>query len=250
LSSESIEEYLEAIYKLNEKGKLAKNQELAEELGVSPPSVTQMIQKLAEQGLVIYTPYKGTQLTGKGMALAQKVVRKHRLLEVFLYDKLGLPREIVHDEACKMEHSISDETAAALCKSLNKPEKCIDDDIIPDCTLDVNTCEDCETARSRQDPKALVTQLSNLKPGEKGKVLFIRGGRRSTQRIMDMGLTPGTVVEMVNAAPFHGPVEIEVRDTSLALGRRLAAQIYVEVEDQDTSWMKPPQRGPRHRVRG
>ena len=106
LSSESVEEYLEAIYSINEKGIQAKNQDLAEKLKVSPPSVTQMIQRLAAEGLVEYEPYKGAALTGKGMALAQKVVRKHRLLERFLYDFLKLPFEKVHDEACRMEHSI------------------------------------------------------------------------------------------------------------------------------------------------
>jgi DtxR family Mn-dependent transcriptional regulator len=248
LSSASVEEYLEAIYGFNEKGDLAKNQDLSEKLRVSPPSVTQMIQRLAEEGLVAYEPYKGTQLTGKGMALAQKVVRKHRLLEVFLYENLKLPREKVHDQACKMEHSLTDETAAALCKALDKPEKCIDDDPIPECSLVVESCDQCEVARSKQTEHPLITQLSHLKPGEEGKVAFLRGGRQSSQRILDMGLTPGTYFKMVNAAPFHGPVEIEVRGTSLALGRSLASQVYVEVEDDDASWKRPHPHGPHHNI--
>jgi Fic family protein len=85
--SESIEEYLEAIYAFNEKGETAKNADLAGRLKVSPPSVTQMIQKLAEEGLVTYEPYRGVTLTGSGTARAQKVVRKHRLLERFLHDE-------------------------------------------------------------------------------------------------------------------------------------------------------------------
>ena len=248
LSSESVEEYLEAIYNFNEKGELAKNQDLAEKLRVSPPSVTQMIQRLAEEGLVAYEPYKGTHLTGKGMALAQKVVRKHRLLEVFLYENLKLPREKVHEQACKMEHSITDETAAALCKALDRPERCIDDDPIPECSLVVDSCEECEAARSKSKDHPLITQLSHLKPGEGGTVAFLRGGRQSSQRILDMGLTPGTYFKMVNAAPFHGPVEIEVRGTSLALGRKLASQVYVEVEDKDESWKRPHPHGPHHNI--
>jgi len=124
LSSESVEEYLEAIYSFNEKSKLAKNQDLSDKLKVSPPSVTQMIKRLSDEGLVEYKPYKGATLTGKGMALAQNVVRKHRLLERFLHDFLGLPHDKLHLEACKMEHGMSDETAAALCKALNNPEGC------------------------------------------------------------------------------------------------------------------------------
>jgi len=247
LSSASVEEYLEAIYSFNEEGELAKNQDLSDKLRVSPPSVTQMIQRLAEEGLVSYEPYKGAALTGKGMALAQKVVRKHRLLERFLYDILKLPFEKVHDEACRMEHSLSDETSAALCKALSVPETCPDDRPIPQCSLDVENCEQCEAARSvkgREFP--LTTQLSNLHPGEEGKVAFIRGGKQSTQRIQDMGLTPGTYIKMVNAAPFKGPVEVEVRGTSLALGRNLAGQVYVYVEDEGQPWKRSHPHGPHH----
>ena len=247
LSSASVEEYLEAIYSLNEKGELAKNQDLSDKLMVSPPSVTQMIQRLAEEGLVIYEPYKGTQLTGKGMALAQKVVRKHRLLEVFLYDMLKLPREKVHEQACKMEHSLSDETASALCKALDKPERCIDNDPIPECSLNVQDCDECEALRSTPE-YPLITQLSNLKPDEEGRVAFIRGGRQITRRIQDMGLTPGTYLKMVNAAPFNGPVEVEVRGTSLALGRSLAGQVYVEVEDEGQPWKRTHPHGPHHNL--
>jgi DtxR family Mn-dependent transcriptional regulator len=246
LSSASVEEYLEAIYSFNEKGELAKNQDLSEKLKVSPPSVTQMIQRLAEEGLVAYEPYKGTQLTGKGMALAQKVVRKHRLLEVFLYDTLKLPRERVHEQACRMEHSITDETASALCKALNNPEKCIDNDLIPECSLNVQDCKECEEMRKKHSDQPLVTQLSNLKPDEEGKVAFIRGGIQSTRRIQDMGLTPGTYLKMVNAAPFNGPVEVEVRGTSLALGRHLAGQVYIEVEDEGQPWRRSHPHGPHH----
>jgi DtxR family Mn-dependent transcriptional regulator len=247
LSSESVEEYLEAIYSFNEKGELAKNQELSDKLKVSPPSVTQMIQRLSDEGLVDYEPYRGATLTGKGMALAQKVVRKHRLLERFLQDHLGLPHEKVHGEACKMEHGLSDETTAALCKALNNPETCPDNDPIPPCLLDVQSCGECEDARlAHGDDYPLITQLSNLKPGEVGRVAFMRGGRRACQRLIDMGLTPGAYLKMVNAAPFQGPVEVEVRGTSLALGRRLAAQVFVRVDDGGRPWERSHPHGPHH----
>jgi DtxR family Mn-dependent transcriptional regulator len=183
------------------------------------------------------------------MALAQKVVRKHRLLEVFLYDKLKLPREKVHEQACRMEHCLNDETASALCKALNNPEKCIDDDPIPECSLDVQDCDECEVVRAVQIEYPLITQLSNLKPGEEGKVKFIRGGKQSSRRILDMGLTPGTYLKMVNAAPFKGPVEVEVRGTSLALGRSLAGQVYIEVEDEGKPWRRTHSHGPRHSLK-
>ena len=153
MSSESVEEYLEAIYSFNERGELAKTTELAKRLKVAPPSVTQMLKKLADEGLVDYEPYRGAALTGRGVAHAQRVVRKHRLLERFLHNFLGLGREKVHEEACRMEHSLSDEAAAALCKALDKPETCPDDGkLIPPCLLEVENCDDCAAAREEGGP--------------------------------------------------------------------------------------------------
>jgi DtxR family Mn-dependent transcriptional regulator len=234
--SESVEEYLEAIYSCNERGELAKNQELAKRLKVSPPSVSEMIKKLSDDGLLVYEPYKGVVLTGKGMARAQKVVRKHRLLERFLYDILGLRMEKVHNEACMMEHGLSDEAAAALCAFLNRPKTCPDDGKpIPACTLKQDNCEICKIAReSEGSGHGLVTQLSSLRPGERGRVTFFKGIGQAAQRIMDMGLCLGTPVEVVKSALFHGPVEVSVRGTTLALGRGLADRIYVKVEEVES----------------
>jgi DtxR family Mn-dependent transcriptional regulator len=244
LSSQSVEEYLEAIYSFNERGELAKNTELARKLRVAPPSVTQMIKKLAEEGLVEHQPYKGVVLTGRGMALAQKVVRKHRLLERFLHDFLGLNRDKIHDEACRMEHGLSDEAALALCKALDSPETCPNDGkLIPPCPLDVDDCVECESEREEGALK-LLTELSNLKPGEKGTVSFIRGGARACQRLLDMGLTKGTEVLVVNAAPFQGPLEVSVRGTTLALGRGLAEKVFIEIENGQVERKHP--HGPHH----
>ena len=247
LSSESVEDYLKAIYDLNERGQPAKNTELARRLRVSPPSVTQMMKRLADEGLVNYEPYRGATLTGKGTARAQKVVRKHRLLERFLHDFLGLRRERVHEEACRLEHSLSDEAAAALCKALNKPETGFNDDPIPPCTLDVANCDQCAEAREREgDGSKLITQLSNLKPGEEGVVAFIRGGTMACQRLLDMGLTRGTKIHIMNAAPFRGPIEVSVRGSILALGRRLAGHVFVEIENDSAAHRRIHPQGPKH----
>ncbi len=244
MSSDSVEEYLEAIYAFNEKGELAKNTELAKRLRVAPPSVTQMVKKLADDGLVEYEPYKGAVLTGRGMAVAQRVVRKHRLLERFLHDYLGMGREKVHDEACRMEHSLSDEAALALCKALDNPETCPDDGkLIPSCPIEIDNCVKCESERG-SGPLKLLTELSNLKPGERGTVSFIRGGTRACKRLLDMGLTKSTEVQVVNSAPFQGPIEVSVRGTTLALGRGLAEKVFIEIENDKIDHMHP--HGPHH----
>jgi DtxR family Mn-dependent transcriptional regulator len=197
---------------------------------------------------VEYEPYRGAALTGKGMALAQKVVRKHRLIERLLHDVLKIPYEKIHVEACKLEHGLSDETAAALCKALENPEFCPDEAPIPVCNLNVEDCSQCELAREAEGEEfPLVTQLSNLKPGEEAEVTFFRGGRNACQRIMDMGLTPGTRIKVTAAAPFRGPIEVEVRNTSVALGRSLASQVFVKVDDEDQAWRRDHPHGPHHK---
>lgn len=228
--SGSTEEYLKAIYSINEEGRPAKTTELARRLGVSPPSVSQMLKRLAESRLIEYSPYRGVVLTGRGTAVAQRVVRKHRLLERLLHDFLGLRKEKVHEEACRLEHGLSDEAAAALCRALKRPKICPDDKPIPPCVLEVKSCDECPEACG-VEPQ-LITQLSNLKPGEMGFVAFVRGGRRSRQRLLDMGLTKGAMVRVVNAAPFNGPLEVKVRGSTLALGRGLASKVYVELRSR------------------
>ncbi|MCK4703036.1 metal-dependent transcriptional regulator [Candidatus Bathyarchaeota archaeon] len=245
--SESIEEYLRAIYEFNEKGKLAKNNDLVKYLDVAPPSVTQMIQKLADKGLVVYKPYKGVMLTGKGDVIARKVVRKHRLLERFLHNSLGLRRNKVHDEAGRLEHGLSDEAAAAICKALEQPETSHDErSQIPPCTLELEDCDQCEDVRKEDDSFKPITELSNLRPGEEGVIAFIRGGTGACQRLLDMGFTQGTTVTVVNAAPFKGPLEVTVRGSTLALGRGLARHVFVEVEDSHLLGERLQPHGPYH----
>lgn len=245
--SDSVEEYLEAIYKYNEGGEPAKTTGLAKQLNVSPPSVTEMIKKLSDKGLIEYEPYKGATLTGKGMAFAQRVVRKHRLLECFLQDFLGLKQEKVHGEACKLEHNFSDEATAALCKALNTPNICPDDGkTIPPCLLYVSDCEQCVEKREQESNNLkLTTQLSNLKSDEEGVVAFIKGGKKARQRLLDMGLTRGTHLRVVNAAPFNGPIEVSIRGTMLAIGRGLAGKVFIEI-DENALPDKPHPHGPHH----
>ncbi len=232
MSSQSIEDYLRVIYCINEVGRAAKTGEIAEMLGVEPSSVTEMVKRLASDGLVEHIPYKGVELTEKGRKAAERVVRKHRLLERFLHDILGIRIERVHDEACRLEHSLSDEVAAAICKTMNQPESCADDDSpIPPCILSVDDCTECGDTERQPDLKEDIRQLSEMKKGQSGVVAFVRGGALASKRIMEMGLTPGTKIKVIAAAPFRGPIEVSVRGTTTALGRGLASWVFVSVRD-------------------
>ena len=243
--SESIEEYLEAIYYFNEEGKLAKNNDIAKRVRVSPPSVTQMLKNLAESGLITYKPYNGVSLTGRGTAYAQKVVRKHRLLETFFHNILEMDKEKVHAEACRIEHNLSYEATAALCSSLKKPTSCPDDNrTIPPCTFNVKDCTECKSLREKPESENLITQLSNLKSSEEAVVSFIRAGGNTTQRIINMGITPGATIKITNSETFRGPKKTLVQDTQLSINHNTAEKIFVEIKHNQSETMHP--HGPRH----
>ncbi|MEM2142411.1 MAG: metal-dependent transcriptional regulator [Candidatus Thorarchaeota archaeon] len=231
MDSTSIQDYLKAIYNINERGVPARTKDLADRLHVSAPSVTEMIKRLSEMGLVDYEAYRGAFLTTRGLIEARKVVRKHRLIERFLHDILGVARGRVHSEACRLEHSVSDEVADAMCRKMNAPDLCPDDDRpIPPCVLDVAECSDCESAHPSEGNGRVLTQLSNLRTGDEATVVRVRGGTARTKRLLDMGLTPGTPIRVVGAAPFKGPVQVSVRGTSVAIGRGMAESVLVMID--------------------
>ncbi len=128
--SEAQEDYLKAIYQLAEGGTVG-TQLLAERLSVRPASVTGMLKKLAELGLVVHVPYKGVRLTQSGERVALEVIRHHRLLEAFLAEALGFPWEAVHAEADRLEHHISEAFEARIAELLGHPERDPHGDPIP-----------------------------------------------------------------------------------------------------------------------
>ena len=229
MPSRSVQDYLKAIYHFNEMGLPAKTSEIASLIGVSPPSVTEMMKKLEKRGYLQYTPYRGAYLTEEGWSAAEKVVRKHRLLERFLTDILGINKEKVHEQACELEHSLSDEVEEALCRVLKHPDTCPDDGkMIPPCSKEVSSCLECVEMRRRVRKGRELVPLTALNVGEEGVIAFIRGGRAAVQRLMDMGLTQGTRVKVLASAPFNGPLELMVRGANLAIGRGLARRIFVK----------------------
>ena len=123
MPKEQVEEYLETILDIAGKDGTAKTSEVAKRLKNNPASVTEVFQSMARNGLVRYEPYKGVSLTEKGAKAATKIKRKHRLLEVFLSRILHVDPDKVHEEACRMEHCISDEVEDAICRLLNAPAR-------------------------------------------------------------------------------------------------------------------------------
>ncbi len=233
--SRNEEEYLEALYKLTRNEKTAATTEISRSLKVAPASVTEMLKKLDRESYVKYSPYAGATLTEKGLKTAEKITRKHRLLERFLYDTLKIGKDTVHEQACEMEHSLSDKAEEALCRFLKYPDKCPDDGkTIPPCNLKFSSCEECllvhnkglEEIGKRQEN---LVSICNLKKNELGKISFIRGDHKVLQRLLDLGLTPGTKIGVVRVAPLCGPIEVAVRGSKLALGQDIASNVFVEI---------------------
>ncbi len=238
MSRKSVEDYLKTVYVLSRNGSGASTTEISRTMKVAPASVTEMLKKLAGNGYVNYSPYHGSTLTPKGIQEAQRITRKHRLLEKFLSDVLHIRNDQVHTQACEMEHALSDEAEESLCRLLKHPDKCPDDDkIIPACNLPFTSCEDCiqmhkkglEEVGKRQ--RNLVS-ICNLKAGASAKISFIRGEHKVLQRLLDMGLTPGTPIKIERVAPLKGPVEVCVRGSKVALGQDIAANVFVEAAEK------------------
>jgi len=232
MPQEHVEEYLEAIYDIAGKEGTAKTSEIAERLHNAPASVTEAFQRMQQNNLVHYESHKGARLTKKGLKIALKMKRKPRLLEVFLDKKLHLPKEKIHEQACKMEHTLSEETEIALCKTLGGPTECPHGSPIPPCNIDVKSCQQCLSEQNLDFEKrdGELVSLTTLRPGQKATISFIRCGRGAVQRLCDLGLTNGTSISVLRAAPMNGPVEICVRGCKLVIGKGIAQKIYVHLE--------------------
>jgi DtxR family Mn-dependent transcriptional regulator len=237
MSRRSVEDYLKAIYDLSQTEQPVSTTDISRRLKVAPASVTEMLKKLAEKGYITHSPYHGTRLTNNGKRTAEKIVRKHRLLERFLYDVLKVEKTQVHDQACGMEHSLSDEAAESLCRFLRHPDRCPDNGkIIPPCDLQIGSCTEClelhskgleETRKNDQNRVA----ISNLEQGQRGKISLIRGGYSLLQRLLGMGLKPGTKICAVRVTPPSGPVEVSVGSSKVVLGKGIASKVFVDLEE-------------------
>jgi DtxR family Mn-dependent transcriptional regulator len=217
MASESVEQYLECIYELSKDNVQVKTGEIASRLELSPASTTEMIQKLANDGYLDYEMYKGVTLTSKGRLVAERIKRKHRLLEYFLVRILGMKREESHKEACKLEHDISDESIERLCKMMNDPETCPDGNPIPKSDLTSTTSNE-----------HLSVPLSDLKENDSGIIdHLICNDASKIRRLVSMGFVPGRNVMLEEIAPMGGPMLIKIEDSRIALAEDYARLVHV-----------------------
>jgi DtxR family Mn-dependent transcriptional regulator len=214
--SSTIEEYLEAIYRLEEKKGSAKTGDLAKELNVALGTITNTIESMEKQNLLTHKHYKGVNLTKKGRKIALDVVRRHRLSERLLTDVLRIDWSKAHDAACKLEHAIADkDIIKPLEKALGKPKTCPHGNPIPS-----------ESGKVIEEKSEL---LANLGPGKEGIILKVTDERPDMlQYLATLGLVPGANVQIEEKAPFNGPIIVRVMGASYALGRNVASVIWVK----------------------
>ena len=211
--SESVQDYLKAIWKLEHQGR-ATTSALAAELSVTPASATSMVKKLAGLGLVEHERYRGMRLTAPGERIALEVVRRHRQLELYLMEALGLGWDEVHAEAERLEHHLSEELEARIDAVLGHPTHDPHGDPIPTAQL-VLVAEDGR-------------RLSDVADGGAAVVRRVPDGDPELLRYLaSLGVVPDQAIVLVERAPFDGPVTVEVNGARHAIGLGLAGRIEV-----------------------
>jgi len=204
----SVEDYLKAIYQLSPEGRPASTSEIAGLLALSPPSVTGMIKRLSEHGLLEHVPYRGVQLTKAGRRAALRMVRRHRLIEAYLVEFLGYSWDTVHEEAERLEHAVSETMIERMASALGNPAVDPHGDPIP--SADGSIHELASTA------------LSDVPVGETVEIQRVHESQPERLRyIASLGLRPGVQVTVVDRQPFDDLVTISVGGVRLVVGREL-----------------------------
>ena len=240
--SASLEDYLEAIYWATSEHGAARAKEIAQRLDVRAASVTGALRILAERQLINYAPYELITMTEAGREQARLVIRKHEILKGFFVDVLGLDGELAEDGACRMEHELQAPIMERLLSFTEFVQSC------PRCSGDwrenflnkcfrqsVAPCPDCvehciegfkkgETVTLTEQP---TRSLDQVRPGDKCIVKSIKNSRTTAKRLVEMGVSRGTVIEVERVAPLGDPIEVKVRGYHLSLRHDEAASIEV-----------------------
>lgn len=218
--SEAIQDYLKAIYELSPDGSPTSTNQIADRLKVAPASVTGMLKRLAgmEPPMVNYHKHHGVQLTEEGRRVSLQILRKHRLLELFLVKILGYNWDEVHSEAERLEHAISFRFGEKLALLLGEPDFDPHGDPIP--------------GRDLQLPEMNTITLSEVQPGLRVRVRRVPTSNPALLRYLgELGVLPGAELDVVAQVPFDRTVHIRVNDkgTEQVLGPELNRLLQVEI---------------------
>ena len=214
LFTRSQEDYLKALYKLGGDERPVLTRDLAQRLGISSPSVSEMVTRLSAQGLVEHDRYRGQQLTREGRKVALELVRHHRLLEMFLVQVLGYTWDEVHDEAERLEHVISERMEQRIFELLGRPELDPHGHVIPTLAGKVRPVSHRALSECRAGERVTVQGVSDDDPGK----------LRELER---RGLLPGTRIAVLAGSEFEGPVDVKIKGRRAGVPLGLARAIFV-----------------------
>ena len=215
----SQEDYLKALYQLHGDHRPVPTRDLAQRLGISSPSVSEMVTRLSAQGLVEHDRYRGQQLTREGRKVALELVRHHRLLEMFLVQILGYSWDEVHDEAERLEHVISERMEQRIFELLGRPELDPHGHAIPTLGGKVRPLSDRPLSECRVGEKVVVQGVSDDDAGR----------LRELER---RGLVPGTRIEVTAESKFESPITVRIKGHRSNIPLGLARAVFVEVPRQ------------------
>jgi DtxR family transcriptional regulator, Mn-dependent transcriptional regulator len=209
----SVEDYLKAIYQLSPEGRPASTSDIANLLALSPPSVTGMVKRLSEHGLLEHLPYRGVLLTDEGRRAAIRMVRRHRLIEAYLVEFLGYSWDTVHEEAERLEHAVSDTMIERMAAALGNPTADPHGDPIPSADGSIH--------------ELACTPLSDVPVGETVEINRVHENQPARLRyIASLGLRPGVEVTVLDHQPFDDLVTIEVGAARHVIGRELGRALH------------------------
>lgn len=213
--SAPVEDYLKAIYELEQSGEAAGTNELAARLHIAPASVSGMVRRLAEQDLIAHERYRGARLTDAGRRAALRTIRRHRIIETYLTEALGYAWDRVHDEAERLEHACSDELVDRMAATIGEPAHDPHGAPIPTREGTVDERRFASIADLGVGDAVLVRRVSD-EDGERLRYLA------------ELGILPGVHLTMIARAPFDGPITIRIDGEERVIGPSLAAEVLVE----------------------
>ncbi|MBN1220272.1 MAG: metal-dependent transcriptional regulator [Anaerolineae bacterium] len=212
--SETMRDYLGEIYRLGQGKAWVSTTALAEQLNVSGPATVRMVRRLHKNGLVEHLPYKGVRFTPSGQRAALLNIRRHRLVECFLVDVLKFGWHEVHYEADVMQKGVNQRLEDRIDDMLNHPATCPHGEPIP--------------SREGVMPQVDDRPLTVLPPGARGSISRTKTHEpKKLKYLAEIGLVPGASFELVNRAPFNGPLRLKIGRAEQVIGMELAAALWV-----------------------